>query len=107
MNGDTKYGNCKVCHASVERERAADGKSIPPQEQKLRKQAKVLGLSRDALVEIMERDCVICEKPRGTVRNSPRPTSAGLVPVCRGCNTALGFLGNDPAALRRALQVLT
>lgn len=84
--------------------------------QNVRNRRRQYGLSPSdfaALIRLQDGRCAICRRPLDGSRKAMNPHvdhdhAAGRVRglLCNSCNRALGFMRDDPAALRRAADYL-
>ncbi|MDJ0461988.1 hypothetical protein [Streptomyces sp. H27-C3] len=106
---------CKACKAARQADRrkadATEGKARDHAQDKIRRRAKLLGISAGELNALMDRACGVCgvESNAGWQRNSAyqHPITGKLVgTVCTKCASGIGYLGHDPARIARALKLV-
>jgi hypothetical protein len=74
---------------------------------KLRRTARIYGLTVEALEAMTGKDCPICLAPFGKmVVDHDHETGGVRGVICGNCNTGLGMFGDAPEALQRAADYL-
>lgn len=96
-NGQTRYGYCKPCHVSYQRER------------KLAREYGITVEEYDRMVEAQGGRCAICERPPGANRLAVDHDHAtghvrGL--LCPSCNGVLGRWADEVDRFQRAAEYL-
>lgn len=107
---------CKACHTAVAvawkkaNRESENAKRRAPEKTRARRLAKydLTELEHMALEATAQGHCAICRKFYGEELFIDHDHSTGKVRelLCRRCNSAIGFLGDDPVAAMRAVIYL-
>lgn len=120
--GGAPSSRCKDCSRDAQREwrrkqpeydkRRYQAVKVETRERHLIRKYGVSLADYDAMLEAQGGKCAICHTTPDTQRygvfhvDHCHSTGAVRGLLCRGCNHMLGVVGDDPAALRRAIEYL-
>lgn len=121
--GGAPASKCKDCSRDAQREwrkrqpdydkRRYQAVKVETRERHLVRKYGVSLADYDAMLEAQGGKCAICHTTPNTQRygvfHVDHCHATGKVRglLCRGCNNVLGVVGDDPAALQRAIEYLT